>query len=332
MVSTNTVTLLQNVDSSLVNVYVGLLLMIVLLSLVLNILVLTTLYTQHSNRRNSMDFFIANMAVSDILSSFSATFTINNAKLHWNSNSVICKIAYYLLFVSYAVTMLTLCTTALDRFYGICLPIKHRQVYLFKKRTISICLIWILPCLLFSPYVYAYKVQDFRVHQLSGKVITLQICNQTWDPNIEQIYFTLVVFFLLYLSPLALFGYVFVKVLQKLQEPRSTSSGGNVILHKKRMRMTVLLLILICLQYMCWTPSIVGNVFHIFGLTSHSYFNAWLVFELLHFLRSVVYPLIYITMYENFSASLKALFLNASTVNKKISLQSSVSVSFAASD
>ena len=247
---------------------------------------------------------------------------------------------YYLVFVTYAVTLLTLCLASVDRFYGICLPTKHRQVLLLKKQSISICLIWLLSCLLFAPYIYAYEVKEIKLS--SGK--TKQICTQTWNNDIEQTYYSLVVLLLLFLAPLALFSFVFVKVFRKLQEPRSTASGGNAILHKKRKQMTFMLLFMIASQYFCWGPAIIGNTVHIFGNTPLSYFNIWLLFELLHFLRSIIYPLIYLAMYRNFRASLKALFSsccssashsnNTTTTGavNNLSQPSSVPVSSAASD
>ena len=339
MVSAKSEAFLQNIDTSLVNVYVALLLLIVFLSLVSNIVVLTALYTQQSNLRNSMDIFIANIAVSDIISSFSATFTLNNAKLQWSSGAGTCKLCYYLVFMSYAIVILTLCFASVDRFYGICFPTKHRQVFLLKKRTISICLIWILSCVLFTPYIYAYDVKEFKLSDEKTK----QICTQTWSSDIKQIYFSLVMFFLLFLSPIVLFAFMFIKVFQKLHVPRRTASGGNAILHKKRKRMTLMLLLIIIVQYICWSPSILGNFVHILGQTSNNYSNTWLVFELLHFLRSVIYPLIYFTMYQNVRKSLKALFCSCSSTRsnpintttaqaKDLSQPSSVPVSSADSD
>lgn len=339
MVSTNSGTLFRNIDASLVDFYVAFLLTIVFLCLVANIIVLTALFTQKANLRNSMDVFIASMAVSDIVSSFSATFTLNNAKLQWTIGNSTCKMSYYLVFVSYAVTVLTLCLASLDRFYGICLPTKHRQIFLFKKQTISVCFTWILSCLLFAPYIYAYDVKEFKLS--NGK--TKQICTQTWNSDSEQTFYSLVVLLLLFLLPSALFVFVFVKVFHKLQEPRSTTSGGNAILHKKRKQMTLMLLLMTVSHYFCWSPAIIANTVYIFAQTPQNYFNIWLVFELLHFLRSLIYPLIYLAMYQNFRASLKALFSSCrseashanNTTNstaKDLSQPSSVPVSSAASD
>lgn len=340
MVSSNSGMQFESIDASLVDFYIAFLLAIVFLSLVGNIMVLTALYTQNSNLRNSMDVFIANMAVSDIISSFSATFTLNNAKLQWASGGGTCKMCYYLVYVSYAVTILTLCLASVDRFYGICLPTKHRQVLLLKKQTLSICLIWILSCLLFAPYIYAYDVKEFKLS--NGK--TKQICTQTWNSDSEQTFYSLVVLLLLFLLPVALFAFVFVKVFHKLQEPRSTASGGNAILLKKRKQMTLMLLSMIVLQYVCWSPAIIANTVHIFGETPRGYLNIWLFLGLLHFLRAVMFPLIYLAMYQNFRASLKALFssccsagshtINTNTTSavKDLSQPSSVPVSSAASD
>ena len=340
MVSTNSGKLFENINTTLVDFYVAFLLMIAFFSLLANIIVLTTLYTQKANLRNNMDLFIANMAVSDIIASFSATFTLNNAKLLWSSGSGPCKMCYYLVFVSYAVSVLTLSLASVDRFYGICLPTKHRQVLLLKKQSISICLIWILSCLLFAPYIYAYEVKEFKLS--SGN--TKQICTQSWNSDSEQIYYSLVVLLLLFLAPIALFIFLFVKVFHKLQEPRSTVSGGNAILHKKRKKMTLMLLLMIASHYACWGPAIIGNIVDSFGDTPPNYFNIWLLFELLHFPRSIIYPLIYLAMYQNFRASLKVLCSfccsaashtnNTTTTGamNKLSQSSSVPVSSAASD
>lgn len=339
MVSTNSGTLFENIEASLVDFYIAFLLTIVFLSLVGNITVLTALYIQNSNLGSNMDVFIANLAVSDIISSFSATFTLNNAKLQWSNGVVTCKICYYLVYVSYAVTILTLCLASIDRFYGICLPTKHRQVFLLKKQALTIALIWILSFLLFAPYIYAYDVKEFNFS--NGK--TKQICTQTWNSDSEQTFYSVVVLLLLFLAPITLFAFVFVKVFHKLQEPRSTASGGNAILHKKRRKMTFMLLLMISFQYVCSGPAILLNAIHIFGQTPGGYFNIWLVIELLRFLRSVIYPLIYLTMYQNFRASLKALFSSCSSSGsharnpppgtaKDLSQPSSVPVSSAASD
>lgn len=340
MVSTNSATVVENINTTLVDFYVAFLLTIVFVSLLANIIVLTALYSQKINLRNRMDVFIANVAVSDVISSFSATFTLNNAKLRWTSENGTCKTCYYLVFVSYAVTVLTLCLASVDRFYGICLPTKQRKVPIIKKQTISICLIWILSCLLFAPYIYAFEVKEFKLS--SGK--SKQICTQTWNSDSEQIFHSLVVLLLLFLAPIALFIFVFVKVFLKLQEPRSTASGGNAILHKKRKKMTLMLLLMISLQYVCWSPAIILNTVHIFGDTIRNYINIWLFFELIHFLRSIIYPLIYLAMYQNLRASLKALCSScrsaashtnngttAGTMNN-LSQPSSVPVSSAASD
>jgi len=193
---------------------------------------------------------------------------------------------------------------------------------------------------LFAPYIYAYEVKEFKLS--SGK--SKQICTQTWNSDSEQIYHSLVVLLLLFLAPIALFIFVLVKVFLKLQEPRSTASGGNAILHKKRKKMTLMLLLMIGSQYVCWSPAIILNTLHIFGDTIRSYIDIWLLFELVHFLRSMIYPLIYLAMYPNFRASLKALCSsgrsaashtnNGTTANsmKNLSQPSSVPVSSAASD
>ncbi|RMX60744.1 hypothetical protein pdam_00006809 [Pocillopora damicornis] len=244
-----------------------------------------------------MDVFIANMAVSDIVSSFSATFTLNNAKLQWSNGIGTCKLCYFLVHASYAVIMFTLCLASIDRFYGICLPIRHRQVFLIKKPAFAIALIWILSCLVFAPYIYAYDVKEFKFPNGEAK----QMCTQTWNSDIEQTFYS--VFSINYKNQEAL--------------PQ---------------------------EYICSGPLILAHTLHVFGQTSGDYFNIWLILELLRFLRCGTYPLLYLTMYQNFRTSLKALFSSCSStgshattmtspaLGRSLSQPPSVPVSSAASD
>ncbi|XP_022798297.1 pyroglutamylated RFamide peptide receptor-like [Stylophora pistillata] len=318
MISINSGIAFENIDASLVDFYIVFLLVIVFLSLISNITILTALYTQNTNLRSNMDVFIANIAVSDIISTFSATFTLNNAKLEWSNGIGTCKLCYFLVHASYAVMMFTLCLASIDRLYGICLPIRHRQAFLLKKPAFAITLIWILSCLLFAPYIYAYDVKEFKFP--NGE--TKQICSQTWNSDSEQTFYSVVVLLLLFLAPIVLFIFVFVKVLHKLQEPRSTTSGGNAILHKKRRKMTCMLLLIRALQYLCCGPLILANTIHLFGQTSGDYFNIWLILELVRFLRCVTYLLIYLTMYQKIRTSLKALFSSCSSAGSQATMTS----------
>ena len=308
MVASSPTEFSQGINSSLTDIYQALLLVVVFLSLLGNIIVLTALYTQITNSRNRMDIFVANLAVSDIVSSFAATLTLNNAKLHWNGGTAICKVCYYLVFVSFSVTVLTLCLASVDRFYGVCHACRHKQFLLLRNQGVAASLIWLISALLFAPYIYAYNVKEFV---LFGGV-TKQICTQTWSSVTEQAYFVLVVFVTLFCCPVVLFAYVFAKVLQKLRQPRSTSSGGNAILCKRRKQMTDMLMVVVVVHYISWTPAIFTNMAHTFGGTLRSYLNIWLICELVHFTRSTTYPLIYVLMYQNFRASLKDLFRSCS--------------------
>ena len=303
MVPSKSAFLSEGIDPSLSTIYICILLIIAFFALLANTAVLATIYSSVELRR-PIDFYIANLAVSDIVSAFFSTFTLDNAKMQWEIGKELCKVCYYFMYLGYAVTILTLCVMSIERYHGICKPLKHRTVTPFQKCKLSIPVVWLISALVSSPYIYAYGVEDFVVSKTNKYH---HMCAEKWSPDSQKAY-TVTFIIILFLTPVALVIFTFSKIIEKLTSPRSASSGGNVILHKKRKRIAQMLLLMVTAHFLCWSPTLFFKLAHAFSGISSGSLSLWLWFELIHLGRSLLYPLIYVTMHRRFSSSLKELY------------------------
>lgn len=282
-------------------VYACLLFLFVLLSLTANIAVCMTIFSC-SGLRTPLDFYILNLAIGDLVSSFFGTFTVDNVQLDWSLGVGFCKFTYYIIFVSFSLTVLTLCVMCMERYYGICRPLKHPNENLFRRHRFIIPITWLLSLLMFIPLLLAYNLEE--VETTMGK--TKEMCSETWSLESKK-YYALIVVMIFIVAPCVLMAFLFTKIILKLDAPRSSSSGGSVILHKKRKAECKMLVVLFFIQFMCWTPALILKLLHNFEQTGSTYLKIWLFLELLHFLRAFLYPSVYYVMYASYRSNLRAL-------------------------
>ena len=114
-----------------------------------NLLVLATVY-RYCNMRNTVNYFIANLSISDmVIVLFGEPFQLNVilTESKWLvegvTGSVLCKFVTFLQMVSLTVSILTVVLIAIDRFLNLVFPYKPARI---NKRTclkLIIC-IWVL--------------------------------------------------------------------------------------------------------------------------------------------------------------------------------------------
>lgn len=294
--------ILEDTAPTLSVVYTCFLFLVVFLSLTTNIAVCVTIFSC-PGLKTPLDFYILNLSITDLFSSFIATFTVDNVRLEWSLGSGFCKLTSYFIFTCFSVTILTLSLMFGERYYSIYQSLKHPQKNLFRRCRLTITTAWVLSLLVFIPFIFAFSLEEITT--TAGE--TKEICAETWSSQSKK-YYALFVFIMFILAPSGIMAFLFAKIFQKLNEPLSSNSGGSVILHKKRKSESQMLLVLYLLQFSCWTPTIVLNLLHNFDQTGSNYLKIWLFLKLLHFLRAFLHPLVYYFMYPGFRNNLRALF------------------------
>ena len=223
-----------------------------------------------SSSKSATNLFIANMAVADLLLTFTVMhFTIAFFYRHtrWFGGvlgTFTCKALFYAIPISIAATVFTMMFISFDRFYAIFYPLREK---LFRKPKILSAIIWVLSIVLMIPYVFLFQVE---YNAAEGTYY----CSQVWpweDQNdtLEETYrvlktFHIVVFITLYALPLCVVVINYSLICRKLrlrQIPGNVSDGNRANVEKSK-RKVVGLLVTVCVVFaLCWFPVYVNHYF-----------------------------------------------------------------------
>ena len=217
--------------------------------------------------RSVTNCLIANMAIADLLMTFSAmpySAAYTYVKSRWFGGimgMITCKILQFSVALSVAASVLTLVVIALDRFFAVVYPFKRASV--IRKIWVVSTVIWVLSGLSMSPYLYYYKLlllQDGYYH-----------CSVSWEPlanswEASRIYFSFL-FIALYLVPLLIIAFFYGIVSFKLWIRRipGNPSAANLRHAELSKRRTIKMLIIIVIVFsLCWLPAHLMHFFIFF--------------------------------------------------------------------
>ena len=115
-----------------------------------------------SSNKRATNLFIANMAVSDPLLTFTmmplSVVLFYRGKLWFGGTlgTVTCKALFYAIPISISASVFTIVFMSIDRLYAICYPFKEK---IFQKPKFLSAIIWILSIVLMIPYVILLQVE-----------------------------------------------------------------------------------------------------------------------------------------------------------------------------
>ena len=214
-----------------------------------------------SSSRSATNLFIANMAVADLLLTFtivpfSIAYFYRGAR--WFGGvlgTVTCKALFYAIPISIAATVFTMMFISFDRFYAIFYPLREK---LFRKPKILSAIIWVLSILLMIPYIFLFQVKYMAAE---GTYYCLQVL--PWAETYRVLKtFHIVVFITLYVLPLCVTGINYSLICRKLwlrQIPGNVSDSNRAMAEKSKRRV-VRLLVTVCVVFaLCWFPIYVNH-------------------------------------------------------------------------
>ena len=275
-----------------------------LLSLNGNIMTVFIVFTK-PYMRSVTNCLIANMAIADLLMTFSAmpySAAYMYVRSRWFGGimgMITCKILHFSVALSIAASVLTLVVIALDRFFAVVYPFKRASV--IRKIWVVSAIIWVLSGLSMSPYLYYYKtllLQDGNYH-----------CSVSWEPlanswEASRIYFSFL-FIALYLIPLIIIALFYTIVSFKLWIRRipGNPSAANVRHAELSKRRTIKMLIVIVIVFsLCWLPAHLMHFFIYFD--EETYYKIPSLWQQIAFGvsqgNSSINPYLYIALNRNF--------------------------------
>ena len=226
-----------------------------------------------SSSKSTTNLFIANMAVADLLLTFTmmplsvVLFYRGNLWFGGTLGTVTCKALFYVIPISISASVFTLTFISVDRMYAIFYPLKEK---IFQKPKFLSAIIWILSIVLMIPYIILLQVE--------------------YDPNADVYYcvlvpewpwadhndltseeksrktkiFHIVVFITLYVLPLFVTGTNYSLISRKLwlRKIPGNVADRNRDMAAKSKRKVVRLLVTVCVVFaLCWFPVYVNHYF-----------------------------------------------------------------------
>ena len=242
------------------------------LAIIGNLLVITT-FIKTSNLKTSSNYYIVNMAVSDLICVFLnwplyATEGMLKAGESLFADPTLatffCKLGIYSRAVSYVVSILSLVLILVDRFTAIVFPLRTLNITA-RTRKMLLFLSWFLPLLGVVPYF---------VHAEIIKIEQNTFCRNIMSDLALKIYDSLS-FILFYCAPLILILVLYPLIMKHLRRRVNLAEkGSRGTIQAARVRQN-------------------ENIMKIFGSVALGFFTSWTPLYVYLFLK-LLYPSIFI--------------------------------------
>ncbi|XP_035671443.1 neuropeptide FF receptor 2-like [Branchiostoma floridae] len=245
--------------------------------------------------RTVTNFYILNLAVGDLLVGiFSMPFTLaDNIIMGWPFGYVMCKLSSAATVISAGASVFTLIAIAVDRFYAVIHP--NEPKFTSEHNGVVIAIIWALAVIFAIPQVV---VMDTRPYVSADDNSTYTLCVETWPNYFKREIYTVLLFVILYMLPLCIIGYLYLRVGFKVW-CRPVPGGGerNNASRRKYRTIKMLLVVVVCFA-VSWLPIHTVMLINDCGNPSIEQRNIiyYYVFPIAHwfsYLQSSINPVIY---------------------------------------
>ncbi|XP_042257736.1 neuropeptide Y receptor Y2, like [Thunnus maccoyii] len=285
---------------------------IIVLGVLGNSLVIYVIY-RFKTLRTVTNFFIANLAVADLLVNtlclpFTLVYTLQG---EWKFGSTLCFLLPYAQGLAVHVSTVTLNVIALDRHRCI---VYHLETRMRKDVCFGvIALTWVLSAVLASPLAIFREYGSFTLEP--GH--TIQVCTEKWPgKNTDGTVYSISMLILQYFLPLSIISFAYARIWSKLRghvspaESGVNSSAGSER-HRRRRKTTKMLVTMVVVFAVSWLP------FHAFQLATdidstvldmRDFRLLYTVFHVVAMCSTFANPLLYGWMNRNYRAAFLAVF------------------------
>ncbi|XP_064296953.1 cysteinyl leukotriene receptor 2 [Phalacrocorax carbo] len=258
-------------------------------------------FFQPSQRKTSVNIYMQNLAVSDLMFvstlPFRATYFLLGS--HWIFGDVACRIMTYTLYVNMYCSIYFLTMLSVVRFIAIVYPFKHWKITNMKYAKITCAVIWVFVLAASSPLL----TKGIAGYISPAKCLDLHPSN-THRLLMMNIFVIIVGFILPFCTIIVCYVFA-IKALLKSRTPQ----GKKAVCHKKALSTIIITLILFLL---CFLPYHILRTVHLmYGSCSQgnlSVHKALVVTLCLAAMNSCLDPILYYFAAENFKARIRSLY------------------------
>jgi len=222
-----------------------------------NIFIIIIVY-KHRDLRKTMNYFIVNMAVSDLLFPL-IVIPVNivglvtdswQLRVSGNLGSSFCKLFYFSSAVALHVSVQSLVWIAIDRFVAVVFPIKLGLISP-KIRTTAIVSTWIFAGLFNSPLLI---ISDVVVHENKNTFCDYTGGDSVYNSDFSAA-FLFAQFFMCFIAPLVVLTVLYTAIAIALKRQNKALNNIAQNRRKKRRQAIRMAVIIIVLFYICVIPS-----------------------------------------------------------------------------
>ncbi|XP_074942848.1 cysteinyl leukotriene receptor 2 [Phalacrocorax aristotelis] len=258
-------------------------------------------FFQPSQRKTSVNIYMQNLAVSDLM--FVSTLPFRAAYFllgsHWIFGDVACRIMTYTLYVNMYCSIYFLTMLSVVRFIAIVYPFKHWKITNMKYAKITCAVIWVFVLAASSPLL----TKEIAGYISPAKCLDLHPSN-THRLLMMNVFVIIVGFILPFCTIIVCYVFA-IKALLKSRTPQ----GKKAVCHKKALSTIIITLILFLL---CFLPYHILRTVHLmYGSCSQgnlSVHKALVVTLCLAAMNSCLDPILYYFAAENFKARIRSLY------------------------
>ncbi|XP_076018972.1 neuropeptide Y receptor Y7 [Genypterus blacodes] len=271
---------------------------IILLGLLGNSLVVYMII-RYKNMRTVTNFFIANLALADLLvDTLCLPFTLIYTLLdEWKFGAVLCHMVPFAQVLSVHVSILTLTVIALERYRCIVFHLGQRLTW--RSSFLIMAVTWTLSAVLAAPLAI---FREYRQEEIPSINLRIAVCSEQWPHGTSRggVIYSLSMLLLQYIIPLAVISYAYICIWVKLKNHVSPCNRNDSI--NRRKKTTKMLALVVVVFASCWLP------FHVFQLASDldlvlrlkEYKLIYTVFHIVAMCSTFANPLLYGWMNKNY--------------------------------
>ena len=295
--------------------------LIIVVSLAGNSLIIMLVH-KTPNLRKPINYFIANMAFSDLLYPlFSCPLLLARLYTSWiiggQLGQALCKLIGLFGEASAIVSIQSLILIAVDRFGAVVFPLRSPLIR-SKWCPVFILATWIVAVAVSSPYLFAMKLVDY-----SGKVYCIRRWKEAFGESSSHPHFKLVIYILFAYVPVLLLIIIYSFILIKLKaQVHPGEQSSNIEQQRQRRNRNVLhmSIAIISVFVFCWLPFIT-NILIINYRSSFMYFSCsfWLYYRVTSYVAAAncaFNPIICFAFSSNYRFGLKRLINNFTGVQQ----------------
>ena len=287
-------------DESLLDLSALSIVSIVLYSLVFivgllgNVLVIVVII-KFKSMRTLTNVFLVNLTIGDILVILICVPLTLAGQIYrkWIFGDVLCKLTPFIQGTAIGVSVLSLLTISISRYYAIYKPLKAKIVFSKKNVRILIVLIWVVSITCFSPLLYVSSVTTYGV----PGIFVNKICEEKWDSiGGDKNIYNLFIFSVLFVFPFVVMGTTYTVIGYTLWHGNAMLFNNNAITQaykkthlilRQRRRTVKMLICVVTIFGVSWLPYYCINIWIDFNIGQYNVSDG-----VMAIISSYVYPLV----------------------------------------